>query len=72
MLRVTIYRDPDAALAKAYDIHDGYKFHGQTVHFPALALLMLDVQPSVVALAALPETLIGCLRPSKTFAKVGQ
>jgi peroxiredoxin Q/BCP len=38
-LKVTIYRDPDAALAKAYNIPDGYKFHGQTVHYPALVLL---------------------------------
>jgi peroxiredoxin Q/BCP len=38
-LKVTIYRDPDAALAKAYGIPDGYKFHGQTVHYPALVLL---------------------------------
>ncbi len=37
--KVTIYRDPDAALAKAYNIPDGYKFHGQAVHFPALVLL---------------------------------
>jgi len=38
-LKVTVYRDPDAALAKAYRIPDGYKFHGQTVHYPALVLL---------------------------------
>jgi len=38
-LKVTIYRDPDAALAKSYNIPDGYKFHGQTVHYPALVLL---------------------------------
>lgn len=38
-LQVTIYRDPDAALAKAFNIPDGYQFHGQTVHFPALVLL---------------------------------
>jgi peroxiredoxin Q/BCP len=38
-LKVTIYRDPNAALAKAYHIPDGYKFHGQSVHFPALVLL---------------------------------
>jgi len=37
--KVTIYRDPSAALAKAFDIPDGYQFHGQTVHFPALILL---------------------------------
>lgn len=38
-LKLPIYRDPDAALAKAFNIPDGYKFHGQTVHFPALILL---------------------------------
>ncbi len=37
-----IYRDPDATLAKAYDIPDGYAFHGQTVHYPALVLLGPD------------------------------
>ena len=34
-----IYRDPDAALARQYQIPDGYKFHGQIVHFPALVAL---------------------------------
>ena len=34
-----IYRDPDAKLAKAFEIPDGYAFHGQTVHYPALVLL---------------------------------
>jgi thioredoxin-dependent peroxiredoxin len=34
-----LYRDADAALAKAYSIPDGYQFHGETVHFPALVLL---------------------------------
>ncbi len=34
-----IYRDADAALAKAYGVPDGYKFHGQVVHYPALVLL---------------------------------
>lgn len=34
-----IYRDPDAKLAKAFSIPDGYKFHGQVVHFPATVLL---------------------------------
>ncbi|MSU58373.1 MAG: redoxin domain-containing protein [Pedosphaera sp.] len=37
--KTVIYRDPDATLAKAYDLPDGYKFHGQMVHFPALVLL---------------------------------
>lgn len=40
--KVTIYRDLDATLAKAYNIPDGYKFHGQTVHYPALVLLNGD------------------------------
>jgi thioredoxin-dependent peroxiredoxin len=34
-----IYRDPNAKLAKQFGIPDGYKFHGQTVHFPALVVL---------------------------------
>lgn len=34
-----IYRDQDAKLATQFNIPDGYKFHGQTVHYPALVLL---------------------------------
>jgi thioredoxin-dependent peroxiredoxin len=34
-----LYRDADAALAKRYGVPDGYQFHGQTVHYPALILL---------------------------------
>ena len=34
-----IYRDPDAKLATQFGIPDGYEFHGQTVHFPALVVL---------------------------------
>ncbi|MBI5693433.1 MAG: redoxin domain-containing protein [Verrucomicrobia bacterium] len=34
-----VHRDPDAKLAKAYGVPDGYHFHGQVVHFPALILL---------------------------------
>lgn len=34
-----IYRDVDATLAKAMNIPDGYKFHGQVVHYPALVLI---------------------------------
>ena len=37
-----IYRDPEAALATAFDVPDGYKFHGQMVHFPATILLGPD------------------------------
>jgi peroxiredoxin Q/BCP len=36
---VTIYRDPDAKLADAFAIPGGYRFHGQSVHYPALVLL---------------------------------
>lgn len=35
----TIYRDENAKLADAYNIPNGYQFHGQTVHFPALVVL---------------------------------
>jgi peroxiredoxin Q/BCP len=34
-----IYRDADGTLAKAMNIPDGYKFHGQVVHYPALVLI---------------------------------
>ena len=34
-----IYRDPDAKLAKDFGIPDGYRFHGQTIHYPALVVL---------------------------------
>jgi peroxiredoxin Q/BCP len=37
--QATIYRDADAKLATEFGIPDGYKFHGQTVHYPALVLL---------------------------------
>lgn len=37
-----IYRDPGAALAKKFLIPDGYAFHNQVVHYPALILLGLD------------------------------
>lgn len=36
---IPIYRDADARLAKEFKIPDGYKFHGQSVHYPALVLL---------------------------------
>jgi thioredoxin-dependent peroxiredoxin len=35
----TIYRDVNAKLADKFNIPDGYKFHGQTVHYPALIIL---------------------------------
>ncbi len=34
-----IFRDPNAKLAKSFGIPDGYQFHGQSVHFPALVAL---------------------------------
>lgn len=34
-----ILRDANAELATKYRIPDGYKFHGQTVHFPAMIVL---------------------------------
>lgn len=36
---VTIYRDADATLARRFSIPDGYAFHGQSVHYPALVLI---------------------------------
>jgi thioredoxin-dependent peroxiredoxin len=36
---ITIYRDPDAKLADAYGIPNGYQFHKQVVHYPALILI---------------------------------
>lgn len=36
---MSIYHDANAELAKDFSIPDGYKFHGQLVHFPALVLL---------------------------------
>lgn len=36
---VTVYRDADATLAGQFGIPDGYQFHGQSVHYPALVLL---------------------------------
>lgn len=36
---IPIYRDRDAKLAAQYAVPDGYAFHVQTVHYPALILL---------------------------------
>lgn len=38
-LKYPIYRDINAMLATQYNIPDGYSFHGQVVHYPALILL---------------------------------
>jgi len=42
LAKYPIYRDANAKLAKAFDIPDGYAFHGQTVHFPATVLIGPD------------------------------
>lgn len=42
--RNPVYRDPEAALARAFAVPDGYEFHGQKVHYPALILLGPDVK----------------------------
>ena len=34
-----IYQDVDATLANHFNIPNGYQFHGQVVHYPALILL---------------------------------
>ncbi|HEY1010398.1 MAG: peroxiredoxin family protein [Daejeonella sp.] len=34
-----IYRDPDAKLADLFKIPNGYRFHGQVVHYPATILI---------------------------------
>jgi peroxiredoxin Q/BCP len=39
LAKYPIYRDPYAKYTKAFDIPDGYQFHGQKVHYPALVLL---------------------------------
>lgn len=36
---IVIYRDPDAGLAREFEIPDGYEFHGERVHYPALLIL---------------------------------
>jgi len=35
----SIYRDPNARLAERFDIPDGYEFHGEIVHYPALVVI---------------------------------
>ncbi|MEP7257563.1 MAG: redoxin domain-containing protein [Flavitalea sp.] len=38
-LKYPIYRDADAMLATQFNIPNGYAFHGQIVHYPALIIL---------------------------------
>lgn len=42
LAKAPVYRDPNAQLAKAFDIPDGYAFHGQVVHYPATVLIGPD------------------------------
>lgn len=42
LAKAPIYRDANAKLAKAFDIPDGYQFHGQVVHYPATVLIGPD------------------------------
>jgi peroxiredoxin Q/BCP len=37
-----VYRDPEAKWAKAFNVPDGYQFHGQVVHYPATILIGPD------------------------------
>ncbi len=37
-----VHRDPNAELAEKLGIPDGYEFHGETVHYPALVLIGPD------------------------------
>ena len=37
--KFAIYRDPDATLAEQFNFPDGYEFHNQIVHYPALILI---------------------------------
>lgn len=38
-IQYQIYQDVNAQLATALNIPDGYSFHGQTVHYPALLII---------------------------------
>lgn len=38
-LKYPIYQDANASLATRYGVPDGYSFHGQIVHYPALIIL---------------------------------
>lgn len=37
--KLPIYHDPNAQLAKKLNIPDGYNFHNQVIHYPALVLI---------------------------------
>jgi len=38
-VKILIYQDLNAKLADQFNIPNGYQFHGQVVHYPALILL---------------------------------
>lgn len=42
LVKYPIYRDPDAKLATQFNIPNGYAFHNQVVHYPALVLIGPD------------------------------
>ncbi|HAM09389.1 MAG: hypothetical protein A2X05_06955 [Bacteroidetes bacterium GWE2_41_25] len=42
LIRFPIYRDPEANLARQFNIPFGYVFHNQVVHYPATVLLGPD------------------------------
>jgi len=42
LTKFPIYRDPDAKLATQFNIPDGYSFHNQIVHYPAMILIGPD------------------------------
>lgn len=42
LTKFPIYRDPDAKLAAQFNIPDGYSFHNQIVHYPAMVLIGPD------------------------------
>jgi len=42
LTKFPIYRDPDAKLATQFNIPNGYSFHNQIVHYPAMVLIGPD------------------------------
>lgn len=42
LVKYPIYRDPDAKLATQFNVPNGYLFHNQIVHYPAMILIGPD------------------------------
>jgi len=42
LTKFPVYRDPDAQLATQFNIPNGYSFHNQIVHYPAMVLIGPD------------------------------